>query len=408
MVTSSFESSVTLCSFSRQVWIRLSLPGEIYIEVVHLHNLLVSHGLSAKTHLYDWWMRWKRIVVASGVDEQRMVTGSRVAGRLGRHVAECSGFIALLMAYALQRQPQASIVVAVIACVLSLVPICLAAIPDNSAISVLIPGFDVTLTLHPNGLVTGFADILALHIEFLRVRWNHCINNANHGHAVDPILGSLSEPHLRNLLVFTARTLTEIRSRHPAWNSLNCVCAALVTIMSTLLRNRLRAACAQFVQASAASATAGTLNDMPRIIRLLGSRRARNIDGNVAWSFLKRADETKMPIQDVILLSSNQPGLALTKRTGWTWMAFRTKLILERSSNVFRHTCQLSLAVDPSTHSGKECLVGVAYSSLLNVAVIPAIKHIPRGKQPIPHLLPLEPDIVEASCVFIKMHQVCV
>ena len=71
--------------------------------------------------------------------------------------------------------------------------------------------------------------------------------------------------------------------------------------------------------------------------------------------------------------------------SGWKWVASRVSLAIDKSLAVFRGAKQFSISLDPSTHSGVENCVCVAYMWHAGKGVIPPSKIIPRGKTCIPH-----------------------
>ena len=199
-------------------------------------------------------------------------------------------------------------------------------------------------------------------------QWQRCTDVAFLGHRP---ASTLDSSQVTDLLVFVCYVVAHVPPSHPAWRLSDAAMNTLVGIVTTLFRQKLLIACDVFVDASATSEAAGSSADAPVALRHHGSHRCRRIDPHSAWSLLERADQKRISICTLLSAVDNQPSFMFGGSSGWKWVASRVSLAIDKSLAVFRGTKQFSISLDPSTHSGVENCVCVAYMWHAGKGVIP-------------------------------------
>ena len=180
-----------------------------------------------------------------------------------------------------------------------------------------------------------------------------------------------------DILVFVFFVLSTFPRRSTEWVFADVALNTLLRIVVRQLRQRLLAQCVAFSDASRTSASAGSSLDALVALKHQDSPRVRRIDPHTAWSLLARADQQRIALKSLALAVDNQPSFALSASSATKWFVVRVMLTIHKNLALFQGAKQISIALDPSTHSGQETCVSVAYSWRVGKGIIPPLKSFP-------------------------------
>jgi hypothetical protein len=322
---------------------------------------------------------------------------SKSSGYLNEHIVECHGFLTLLLLQLSVSQVIPVMKIAAVSALRAFVPFVLLGVPLDSSVSVVLPGSGGTLALDRHGRVSGWSWVISNDTALLSARWNHYSTTGAYGYT---ITSPSESPQLMDCILFAAALLHDFVRGTQCYNVGSIAMTVLVNLMSGALRTTLRSMCVENRQQN------GSARSAPVTLRFPGSTRNRRHDPNAVWTLLRKADNCRLPISEVIQISASEPQFHIGPSRGWIWMAFRVNLLMEKSMEAFRNPApmQLSLSLDPSTHSGQNTMVTVAYSWQRKLAIVPPIKIISHAKQPVAHRLELDGDVVEVTPIYIYIY----
>ena len=118
----------------------------------------------------------------------------------------------------------------------------------------------------------------------------------------------------------------------------------------------------------------------------------RRIHGNAAWQVLERAKIKGITPREYLEHNETDVSLTVCPSNAGIWEAIDCELFMNNSSDSFQGCKQLSVAFDPSTYSGEDTRVAVAYNLRNGMSTV-AIKTIPRSKAPCLGYLDVEDDV---------------
>jgi hypothetical protein len=321
--------------------------GLIFLELKYFHNHCVASGaISRSTKLFDWVTRWFRLLAEYGLPQEFSFKASKSSGYLNEHIVECHGFLTLLLLQLSVSQVIPVMKIAAVSALRAFVPFVLLGVPLDSSVSVVLPGSGETLALDRHGRVSGWSWVISNDTALLSARWNHYSTTGAYGYT---ITSPSESPQLMDCILFAAALLHDFVRGTQCYNVGSIAMTVLVNLMSGALRTTLRSMCVENRQQN------GSARSAPVTLRFPGSTRNRRHDPNAVWTLLRKADNCRLPISEVIQISASEPQFHIGPSRGWIWMAFRVNLLMEKSMEAFRNPApmQLSLSLDPSTHSGQ-------------------------------------------------------
>ena len=228
--------------------------------------------------------------------------------------------------------------------------------------------------VYNSGAVVGFHQLVEKW-QFLRDRWQHCVQQDILGGY--RIVGSIDEPDFRNVLLLSLHLKT-LGRRDAAVG--NCILAWIGAVITQGFRKNI-------------DSLGGHREPVP--IRLPGRKRANVIDPQVAWNVLTEADQKRVAPDTLLRCGEGQRFSDISESLGRVWEHMRCAMAIKKAKRVFGGVKQVSIAFDPSTYSGEETSVGIAYANRHGgVASYMPIAVIPNGKV-VPPTIPCNADILE-------------
>ena len=352
--------------------------GAVFCETKYAFDALLGNGLSRGTKLYDWMSRWRATLLQYGVAAAMAVMGSRVQGELVEHVLESRALLTLFVAVAISTGGVAPPVRAACVRYLATVTTFTMGMPSNNMLIVV----DQALTLRvlPTGIVEGWNSFAqrAYCVQFAAI-WGSMRCTAYWGRCIG---SDFSCPNIVDVLQFSMYAPTDLAATDPARAALGALLMSLLTWLGDGFRaflttvhtgTRLAVESLQSAPSAAPRALQGDPDN---------NRTRRRIDGNTAWTVLERAKTRGVTPKQYLECNETDRSLGETAASNAPiWEAIECDLVLGNSRASFTGCKKISLAFDPSTYSGEETGVAVAYNQRSKVSTV-MLKTIPRAKQP--------------------------